>query len=516
MISPSMQQRDNNIASSQTTNATLRHRFGLWAGPLTFILILLLPCPASMEPEGKRVAAIASLMAIWWICEPVPIPVTSLLPIVLFPLLGVMPTGEATAPFANYLIFLFMGGFTIALAMQRWNLHRRIALHVINFIGFSPGRLVFGFMLATALLSAFVSNTATTVMMMPIGLAVILQAKSQVEKTGQTVSADALGALGLNLMLGIAYAASVGGIATLIGTPPNTVLAGYLATTYNYEITFSRWMLVGVPLVAVFLPLIWWWLTRIANPMTGLRLPGSKAVIIKELEAMGPMSAGERWTFLVFGLTALGWIFRPALSNLFIAPKMVNDATIAMLGALILFVIPVSLKKWIFVMNWEWASKLPWGVLLLFGGGLSLARGFQSSGLVHWIVSQTEFLSRMPVLVLIFGITIMVIFLTELTSNTATTAMLMPVLAGVAIGLGHSPLLLLAPAAISASCAFMLPVATPPNAIIIGSGQVTIPQMAKAGFGLNVIGIFLVTLLTYLVLIPAFGIVLGELPGWAK
>lgn len=467
-----------------------------------------------MPQEAKQVAAIAALMAIWWMCEPVPIPVTSLLPIALFPLFGVMPTSEATAPFANHLIFLFMGGFIIALALQRWNLHRRIALYIIRFIGFSPKRLVFGFMLATALLSAFVSNTATTVMMMPIGLAVILQAKAEFSQTGQSREHSALDALGLNLMLGIAYAASIGGVATLIGTPPNTVLAGYLATTYNYEITFSSWLKVGLPLSITFLPLIWWWLTHVANPMPGLNLHRGSDIIQKELKEIGPMSLGERWTATVFGLTAMGWIFRSSLTSLCPDPKMISDATIAMLGALLLCIIPINLKKRIFVMNWEWVSKLPWGVLILFGGGLSLAKGFQSSGLVYWIVNQTECLSGMPSFFLIVGITVMVIFLTELTSNTATTAMLMPVLSGLAIGLGQSPLLLLAPAAIAASCAFMLPVATPPNAIIFASGHVTIPQMARSGLGLNIIGIFLVTLLTYLILIPAFGITIGELPEW--
>ncbi|WOO42495.1 DASS family sodium-coupled anion symporter [Rubellicoccus peritrichatus] len=499
-------------------NATIgnRQRIGLWAGPLVFLVVLLLPAPEGMGPEAKRMAAIAALMAIWWISESVPIPATSLLPIVLFPLLGIMPTGEATTPYASHLIFLFMGGFIIALAMQRWNLHRRIALCIIYCVGFSPGRLVFGFMLATAVLSAFVSNTATAVMMMPIGLAVMLQTKTELEQASAKDHTSALDALGVNLMLGIAYAASIGGVATLIGTPPNTVLASYLSSVYNYEIGFAHWLLVGMPLVIIFLPLSWWWLTRIANPMPGLSLPGGKQVIEKEIKEMGSMSPGERWTAVVFGLTALGWISRPYLADFFIEPKMIKDATIAMLGALVLFVIPVNLKKHDFVMNWEWASKLPWGVLVLFGGGLSLATGFQKSGLVKWIVDQIEFLSGMPIIALIFGITIMVIFLTELTSNTATASMLMPVLGGIAIGLEESPLLLLAPAALSASFAFMLPVATPPNAIVFGSGCVTIPQMVRSGLGLNIIGIILVTLAAYFILIPAFGIVVGELPDWVK
>jgi sodium-dependent dicarboxylate transporter 2/3/5 len=469
-----------------------------------------------MPAAAQNVAATATLMAIWWICEPIPIPATSLLPIVLFPLLGIMPTSQATAPFANHLIFLFMGGFIIALSIQRWDLHKRIALHIIRIVGFSPKRLVLGFMLATAFLSAFVSNTATAVMMLPIALAVTQQAKAEASRVHNANTINALEPLGLNLMLGIAYAASIGGVATLIGTPPNTVLAGYLANTYGYEITFAQWLRIGLPLALVFLPLSWWWLTMIANPMPTVHTHSGAAPIQQAIKALGPMRIGERWTAIVFALTAAGWIGRPYLIKLCNAPNMISDATVAMFGALLLFAIPIDRRRRRFAMDWNEASKLPWGVLLLFGGGLSLAHGFQTSGLAHWIVNQTEYLNTLPTIVLIVAIIATVIFLTELTSNTATAAMLMPVLSGIAIGLGQSPLILLAPAAIAASCAFMLPVATPPNAIIFASGHVTIPQMARSGFGLNLIGIVLVTLLTYLILIPAFAITLGETPTWAQ
>lgn len=489
---------------------------GLILAPLGFILILLAPTPEGMSIEAQRVAAAAFTMAVFWICETIPIPITSLLPIVLFPALGIMPTSQATAPYGSHLIFLFMGGFIIALSMQRWNLHRRLALHVIQLIGFSPARLVLGFMLATALLSAFVSNTATTVMMLPIGLAVITQAASALKEQQAEASDQALKAFGVNLMLGIAYAASIGGLATLIGTPPNTVLAGYLSKTYGYEITFANWLMVGVPMVALFLPICWLWLTKISNPMTGLEIPGSDQLLKQQLSEMGRMNKGEKWTLIVFCATATGWLFRPQIAVLFPDPSMLKDSSIAIAGAVCLFLIPINLRKHEFVMNWEWASKLPWGVLLLFGGGFALAEGFAASGLASWIVSQVGLLSNFPILALIVCIALLVTFLTELTSNTATATILMPVLAGVAIGLGQSPLLLIAPAALSASCAFMLPVATPPNAIVFGSGQVTIPQMIKAGFGLNIIGVFLITLITYIALIPAFEIVLNEIPMWAK
>ncbi|WPJ95088.1 DASS family sodium-coupled anion symporter [Coraliomargarita algicola] len=494
----------------------MRQRVGLVVGPLAFLIMLLLPTPEGMSWEAQRVAAVTLLMATWWISEAIPIPATSLLPIMLFPLLGVMSTGQATSGYANHLIFLFMGGFIIALAMQRWDLHRRIALHVIRVTGFSPGRLVFGFMLATALLSAFVSNTATTVMMLPIGMAVVQQMFAEVKASGRENREAGMRALSLNLMLGIAYAASIGGIATLIGTPPNTVLASYLAKTYDYEITFAKWLMVGVPLVCVFLPLVWIWLTRVANPMPGVEIPNAKQVIDAELKEMGKMQAGERWTLFVFSLTSCGWIFRPQLAALFPEPGMIKDASIAIAGALILFVIPVQFSKRIFVMDWEWAAKLPWGVLILFGGGLALAEGFQVSGLASFIVGQITIFENLPIFVVVLCVTALVIFLTELTSNTATSTMLMPVLAGIAIGLGQSPLILLAPAALAASCAFMLPVATPPNAIVFGSGHVTIPQMVRSGFALNIIGIILIPLCLYFLFIPVFEIVLGNLPDWAQ
>ncbi|MCP3888401.1 MAG: DASS family sodium-coupled anion symporter [Desulfobulbaceae bacterium] len=497
---------------------TLRQKIGLVLGPVLFLVMLFMPTPTGMEPGAQKMAAVACLMATWWMTEAIPIPATSLIPIALFPLMGIMHTKKAAAPYASHLIFLFMGGFIIALAMQRWNLHRRIAMNIVKLVGFSPGRLIFGFMAATAVLSAFVSNTATTVMMMPIGLAIITHVITEGKKEGLDKTIDFSPekfAFGLNLMLGIAYAASIGGVATLIGTPPNTVLAGYLQKTYGYEITFASWMKVGVPLVVIFLPLCWLWLTKIANPMKLKKVPGGRDLINSELKTMGKMNSGERWTALVFGLTALGWIFRKKLGFMFYDPKMITDAAIAMTGALVLFLIPVNFKKNIFVMDWHWASKMPWGVLILFGGGLSMAGGFKVTELAAWIGNQVGLLDTAPILVLVVAVATLIIFLTELTSNTATSAMVMPILSAVAIGLGQDPLLLIVPAAIAASCAFMLPVATPPNAIVFGSGYVTIPQMVKSGFGLNVIGILITVVITYLFVMPMFGVQIGVIPDWA-
>jgi len=505
------------VGEGEPREYTRRQMVGLVLGPLLFILMLLFPTPEGMEPIAQKMAAIALLMATWWMCESIPIPATSLLPIPLFPLMGIMHTKKAAAPYASHLIFLFMGGFIIALAMQRWNLHRRIAMNIVKMVGFSPARLIFGFMVATAVLSAFVSNTATTVMMMPIGLAIITHVIEEGKKEGLDKTIDFSPenfAFGLNLMLGIAYAASIGGVATLIGTPPNTVLAGYLQKTYDFEISFIDWMKVGVPLVIVMLPLCWIWLIKFANPMKLNKVPGGRELINEELREMGAMSTGERWTALVFALTALGWIFRKHLGFMFTDPKLITDAAIAMAGALVLFLIPVNLKKNQFVMDWHWASKIPWGVLILFGGGLAMAGGFKASGLAQWLGMQVKLLENAPVLLLIIAVTTLIIFLTELTSNTATSAMVMPILSAVAVGLGQSPLLLIIPAAIAASCAFMLPVATPPNAIVFGSGYVTIPQMAKSGFGLNIISIFLVVIITYVLVFPVFDVGIGEIPAW--
>ncbi|GAB1536759.1 DASS family sodium-coupled anion symporter [Geovibrio sp. ADMFC3] len=507
------------VEEDEPREYTKRQLIGLILGPVLFVLMLVVPTPAGMEPSAQKMAAVAFLMACWWMCESIPIPATSLLPIPLFPILGIMPTGKATAPYASDLIFLFMGGFIIALAMQRWNLHRRIAMNIVKTVGFSPSRLIFGFMTATAVLSAFVSNTATAVMMMPIGLAIIYHVVEEGKKEGLDKVIDFSPekfAFGLNLMLGIAYAASIGGIATLIGTPPNTVLAGYLSKTFGYEITFAKWLYVGVPLVLVTLPLCWLWLIKVANPMKLKKVPGGKELIEAELTKMGKMSTGERWTLFVFTLTALAWIFRKQLGFLFPDPKMVSDAAIGMIGGLILFVIPINMKKNEFVMDWHWAAKMPWGVLILFGGGLSLSAGFKVTKLADWIGGQVGLLEHAPIFVLIIAVTALIIFLTELTSNTATAAMVMPILAAVAVGLGQSPLLLTVPAAIAASCAFMLPVATPPNAIVFGSGYVTIPQMVKSGFGLNIIGIIITVAVTYLLVVPVFGVELGIVPEWAK
>lgn len=490
-------------------DTSLRRRAGLFAGPAIFLLVLALPAPAGMGEAAWRTAAVGLLMAVWWVTEAIPIPATALLPIVLFPILGVVTVGEAAAPYASPIIFLFLGGFIIALAMQRWDLHRRIALSVVAALGTQPRRLVLGFMLATAFLSMWVSNTATAVMMMPIGLSVI----GLVAPKGDP-AAPLPGQLnfGTALMLGIAYAASIGGLATLIGTPPNALLAGFLETSYGYEIGFAQWMTVGLPLTAVSLPLAWWVLTRVAFPIRIREIPGGRSVIREQLLGLGPISAGERRVAVVFALTALAWITRPLTQA--VIPGL-SDAGIAMAAAVALFVIPVDWRRGVFTMTWEDTAQLPWGVLLLFGGGLSLAAAVTATGLAEWIGTALSGLDAWPTLVLVVAVTAVIVFLTELTSNIATAAAFLPVVAPLAVALGENPLLLVVPAALGASCAFMLPVATPPNAIVYGSGYITIPQMARAGILLNLLFIGLITALAYTVMMAAFGVEIGSVPAWA-
>jgi solute carrier family 13 (sodium-dependent dicarboxylate transporter), member 2/3/5 len=492
-----------------TTPLSRRKLVGLFLGPAVLLLMLALPAPEAMSLAAWRTAAAGLLMAIWWITEAVPIPATAVLPMVLFPLMGIVPIGEATAPYANPIIFLFLGGFIIALGMQRWELHRRIALTVVSALGTQPHRLVLGFMLATAFLSMWVSNTATAVMMMPIGLSVIALVAPRTE-SGE------LGQLnfGTSLMLGIAYAASVGGLATLIGTPPNALLAGFMSTAYGIEIGFAQWMMVGLPLTIVALPIVWVMLTRVVFPIQIKSIPGGRERIRGELTKLGPISPAEKRVGLVFTLTAVAWVTRPLLDPL--VPGL-NDTSIAIAAALVLFMMPAggNGNGGRFILDWETAEQLPWGVLLLFGGGLSLANAVTATGLAEWIGMSLSGLVTWPTLLLVLTITLVIIFLTEMTSNTATAAAFLPVLAPLAVALGQNPFLLVVPAALAASCAFMMPVATPPNAIVYGSGYVTIPQMVKAGIGLNLIFAALITLVVYTVMMWVFGVTLGEAPIWA-
>jgi sodium-dependent dicarboxylate transporter 2/3/5 len=475
-------------------------------------LMLALPAPEGMAPAAWRAAAVAALKGVWWMTEALPIAATALLPLVVFPLLQVVDMRAAATPYANPLIFLFMGGFMIAMAMIRWQLHRRIALGIINLIGTRPTAIVLGFMVAAAFLSMWVSNTATAMMMMPIGLSVVELARGAAVGSAPITRDSEGGHFAVALMLAIAYACSVGGMGTLVGTPTNALLAGYMDETYGVELAFVDWLLLGVPLVIVALPVIFLVLTRLVYPIRIREIPGGRAFVRSELEKLGPMQRPEKMVAAVFALVAALWIFRPLLTSL--VPGL-TDTGVAMGGAVLLFVLPVDLKRGLFVLDWETASKLPWGVLILFGGGLSLADAINDTGLASWIGSQTEVLATWPVLAIVAVVVALIVFLTELTSNTATAAAFVPVVASVAIGMGQSPLLLAVPAVLAASCAFMLPVATPPNAIVYGSSFVTIPQMVRAGIVLNLLFIVIVTALAFVLLPLTMGVELGVVPPWA-
>lgn len=484
---------------------------GLLAGPLLAILLyLLLPETyrdtqgeaAVFSHAGRATAGMAAWMAVWWMTEAIAIYATALLPLAILPVLGAVPVRQAAAPYAHELIFLFMGGFIIALAMQRWGLHRRFALAALRLAGTRPHRMVGGFMGVTALLSMWVSNTATAIMMLPMAVSVIrLVVKEETAASAPGLAEDHSQHFKLCLLLGIAYAASIGGIGTLIGTPPNLFLASYIQSNMGREISFTRWMGVGMPLVAVFLPIAWLLLTRVLFPIHLARIEGGDALVREAYRRLGPMERGEWAVFAVFVTTVAAWVFRPLLARLTVAGIQplagLTDPGIAMIAALALFVIPLDLQQRVFVMDWETAARLPWGLLLLFGGGLSLAAAIQANDVDVFLGSQVGALAGWPSLPLVLAVVALVIFLTELTSNTATTAALVPVLAGLAPGLGVHPFLLIVPAAIAASCAFMLPVATPPNAVVFSTGDVTIPQMCRAGLWLNIIGIALITGLTY-------------------
>lgn len=494
---------------------------GFFLGPIVFIAMLLLPAPEGMNPEAWRVAAVTAFMAIWWITEAIPIPATSLMPIALFPLLGVMKSNAATAPYANHLIYLFMGGFFLAVTMERWNLHRRVALHTIRLVGTSPARMTLGFMVATALLSMWVSNTATAMMMVPIGLAVIQQAtgfnSDQLRMTGTN---DPEHNFGKGLMLGVAYAASIGGVATIIGTPPNTVMVGMVEKMFGVEIGFGQWMLFGVPLSVVMLAIAWVLLTKMLFPTGDMELAGGKAIIEEEIRKLGPMLPEEKKIVIVGCFIASFWLARGFLKKmpfvLDIMPKFgfIHDATIGILGSLILFAIPTNFKKGEFLLDWKTAVKIPWDVILLFGGGLAIANGFAKTGLATYIAGQLGGLEGASMLIFVSTVVLMTIFLTEITSNTATATLLVPIMGSAAIAMGVHPYATIISACVAASFAFMLPVATPPNAVIFGSGCVSIKQMAKAGIWLNIIGTILITAFVVYVLPIVWGIDLGVVPDW--
>lgn len=479
-------------------------RLGLLLGPTLFILILVFFHPEGLSKEANAILASTAWIAVWWITEAIPIAVTALLPLVLFPLSQGLDLPGTSSSFGHKYIFLYMGGFIIAIAIEKWNLHKRIALNIINVIGTDIRKIILGFMVATAFLSMWISNTATSVMMLPIGVAIVKQLKDN-----PNTIANENKIFGKALMLAIAYSASIGGMATLIGTPPNLVLAGVILDTYGYEITFVQWFMFGLPISIILLFICWKYLTRIAFKFKQTEFPGGKEEIKRQLIALGKISYEEKLVAFVFGLTAFCWVTRSFLLQRFL-PQL-DDTIIAIAFAVILFLLPAKNKKEQ-IINWEEAIKMPWGIILLFGGGMALAKGFEVSGLASWIGSQMSGLSGLPLLLLILILIAAVNFLTEITSNLATTAMLLPVLAPMALTIDVHPFVLMVGTAVAASCAFMLPVATPPNAVVFGSGYLRISDMVGKGFLMNIISILILTLFVYFVLPELWDITIDSFP----
>ncbi|PHQ29901.1 SLC13 family permease [Leeuwenhoekiella nanhaiensis] len=467
-------------------------RIFLIAGPLLFVILQLLGAPEGMPEPAYDVLSATIWIALWWVTEAVPIAVTALLPIVLFPLTGALDLSTTTASYGHKYIFLYMGGFILAIAIEKWNLHKRIALHIIKLIGTNVKNIILGFMVATAFLSMWISNTATSVMMLPIGMSIVSQLKDN-----PATRQDENKLFGEALMLSIAYSASIGGIATLIGTPPNLVFAGYIQEVYNIEISFLQWLTFGLPISIILLLVSWYYLVNIAFKFEQKEFPGGKSEIQKLLVELGPMKREEKIVLSVFVITALCWISRSFLLEK-ILPG-IDDTIIAMIAGITLFTLGTS-QKGKRIIHWKEAVKMPWGIILLFGGGMALASGFEVTGLAEWFGVKITLLDTLPLLLLILIVIFSVNFITELTSNLATTAMLLPILAPIALKLDLNPYMLLVATTVAASCAFMLPVATPPNAVVFGSGYLRIPDMVKTGIWMNLISIILLTAMVYFAL----------------
>jgi len=498
--------------------ADRRRWLALAGGPLLACLLWVLTDLDPAHPVVTRMAGIAVWMAVWWLTEAVPLAVTALLPIVLFPVLGVQSGKTTATAYCNHIIFLFLGGFIIALAMERWNLHRRIALRILLLVGGGPARIILGFMLVTAFLSMWISNTAAAMMLVPMAMAVIHQIE---EDNG----CDAARPFTTALLLGVAYAASDGGLATLIGTPPNLAFAQIFALTFPAapEINFAEWLALALPISVVMLLITWLLLTRVLFRFHHLG-PVDRALVVEEYRSLGAITAEERWVLAVFVTTAVLWIFRqpieagaftvPGWSSLFPNPALFDDGTVAIAMASLLFILPAEGGRGV-LMDWASTLHLPWNIVLLFGGGFALAAGMKSSGLGDYLGQEFTAMANVAPVAMMAGICLLMTFLTELTSNTATTQMILPIVAAVSVAIHTHPLLLMIPATISASCAFMMPVATPPNAIVFGSGRLRIRDMARAGLVLNLVGVVVVTAGVYLLGLTLFDIDPHHLPAWA-
>lgn len=476
--------------------------------PVLFILLLWIGPPEGMPEPAFLVLACTAWIALWWLTEAVPIGMTSLLPLLLFPLCNVIKLKELSNYYANPIIFLFIGGFIIALAMERWNLHKRIALHIIALTGTNQKQILLGFILATAFLSMWISNTATTMMMLPIALSIIFQFENILKS--QNLESSKTELFSKALVISIAYAASIGGMATIVGTPTNLIYIEFAQSQYNYEVPFAQWFIFALPLVIILIAFLWWHMSSNVFKLSKKAVPGSKNIIKKEIEKLGKIGYEEKWILAVFLAVAISWIARQYLIKPFF--PAVTDTTIALIGAMILFVVPCKVNPREMLMDWNTAKQLPWQVILLFGGAFAVAGSFQASGLTGWIGEKLSLLEGVPMWLILLVVVAVVNYLTELTQNMATCTLMLPVLAGLAEAIGVHPFGLMMPMTIAASCAFMLPVATAPNAVVFGSGNLKMQDMVRAGFLLNIVSILLISLYTYYVLPWIWGIDLGVFP----
>jgi len=466
--------------------------FGLIVGLAVFLIVSQLNVFSSLTHEARMTAAVGSLMAIWWATEAIPIPVTSLLPLVLLPLLGSFEVKPLASSYGHPLIFLFLGGFIIAIAMERWHLHKRIALNILGVFGTSSERIILGFMISSAAISMWVTNTATTMMMLPIALSIIEIYRPYFLK----ISPKYANNFSVSLLLGTAYAANIGGVATLVGTVPNALFAAFMESHYHYSISFLDWIKIGLPMALCLLPIAWFALTKVFFRFPNIAIDSADDFVNAQLLKLGPMTSQEKSISIVLGLTCSAWVFKSFIEESLFGGQKISDSTIALAGATLLFLIPSDLKSYQFLITWHDAKKLPWGLLLLFGGGLALATAISQSGLSVAIGDSLDSLDRPSVFTVMIVTSCLVIFLTELTSNIATTATFLPICASL-IQQPSDAAMVLIPVTICASCAFMLPVATPPNAIVFGSGEIKIRDMIKVGFALNIMSLIVITALGY-------------------
>jgi len=531
------------VANAYEAMPTRVGRTGLICGPLLFLLITLAPTPTGMTVEAQRLVGVTIWMAVWWMTQAAPIAATSLIPLALFPLLGISSAKDVPTAYMNRSVVLAMGGFIVALGMERWGLHRRIAYHIVRILGTAPRRMVLGFMCATALLSMWISNTATTLLMLPIAMAILMSLDEVLSSDQSEEPPPDLSKLSLALMLGIAYSASMGGVTTLVGTPTNIAFMGVWDHQFPNapEISAGQWMISFIPLGIVFILCAWGLFTWNLPAIPRLESLGRK-FFQQRLRELGRPSRGEWTMFVLFLLTAILWVFRGQfrfqnyvlfdgwamdlewfLKSWGIAGSFtheyVHDSTTVMAMVVLMFCLPGGTDetgKTRFIMDWQTAVRLPWGLLLLFGGGFAIAAGFEETKLSEYFGGLfTHYAEGSPPLLIVIGICLMLTFLTEFTSNMATTQIFLPILGTAAVGLGIDPRLLMLPATVSTSCAFMLPIATPPNAIVFGSGRIRIADMVRYGIWLNLLGVLLITAVTFLLLVPIFGIDLGSLPEWA-